>query len=151
MNVERLNAAHYRAMSLAMKFASWHGTHHFFHAQAMDEMRHSDKIAHYLVRRNVMPLFEPLDAPIIPTIPELLPMFQAALALEQQTTANINRIYWQADADQDAGSIEFLAWFVDEQIRSEREYTSMIAETTRAQGNDAALLKLDHKYDCHCK
>jgi ferritin len=145
LNVERLNSAYYRAMSLALENVNWTGTAKFFQAQALDEQTHSDKIASYLIDKNIQPIYEPLDAPVIP-VPELLPMFQAALVREKLTTGKINALYWQADNDQDAGSLIFLEWFVTEQVSSEREYNDILKEVSRAQGNTAALLILDREY-----
>ena len=145
LNVERLNSAIYRAMSLALENANWPGTAaHFAHA-SQDEQGHADKIAGYLIDRNTQPLYAALPLPTV-TTPDLLPCFQAAMEREQLTSAAIDQLAAQAESEGDRATCIFLQWFVMEQIESEREYTDKLLEVSRAQGDTAALLFLDREY-----
>jgi ferritin len=145
LNLERLNSASYKAMSLALENANWPGSAKHFTEAAQDEQEHADKIASFLINRNIQPSYEQLDSPIVPAA-EMLPMFEAAFQREKITTAAIDALDQLAMSECDRATCIFLQWFVMEQVASEREYVDKLFELDRARGNIAALLILDREY-----
>lgn len=137
VTVERTNEAVYLQLSVAMRQAKWRGFSHWFHCAAKEEDWHAWKFIRYLDEQERFPQLGPVVMAVAPGTP--LQAFQAALTLEEQTTAKIKAIYDLADEEGDYATQEKLDWFVHEQKNSEQDLRQIIAEVARA---DQAYLKL---------
>ena len=120
MNLERLNAAYYDALATQMEVINFEGTAKFFRESAQEEMVHYKKFSDYLIDRNETPSLTALPAPVLGQ-PTLLNAFQGAQAREAITTESIDALYDRAEEAGDNATCAFLLWFIDEQVRSERE------------------------------
>ena len=76
--------------------------------------------------------------------PEPPEVFAAALDLERQVSQEIIDLYYEAHQARDFATVSFLEYFLDEQVKSERELTQIVADLDRADC-PAALLLIDRE------
>jgi len=138
LTLERTNAAYYRAMADALDNVNWAGSASWMRSAGNDEQGHADRVANYLIDRNVQPVYGPIEE--IPELSgdDLVQYFNAAMAREKDTTAALVSLYLQAWAEQDVQTIAFLLnpgdeWpgFIAEQTQSEREIYDILQELNR--------------------
>lgn len=117
-------------------FASW------MRKQSEEEKEHADRFFDYLNERGgsvtLLGLPEPkatYDAPI--------DAFKASLEHEQKVTASIYAMYAQAQSEGDFATLEFLNWFLKEQVEEESSVQDMIDRLEMAAGYPGAMMQLD--------
>ncbi|MEO6867576.1 MAG: ferritin [Gaiellales bacterium] len=117
-------------------FASW------MLAQSEEETQHAMKLFNFLVDRGI--------APELPSIPKPthsfdgpLAVFEAALAHEQQVTAQINALYELAIEHKDYTAQVLLQWYITEQLEEEKTTGGIVERIKMVEGSRAALLLLD--------
>lgn len=133
-------SAHFESLNLP-GFASW------MRKQADEERTHALKLFDYLSRRGGRAELGVLAAPPSKWASPLA-VFEQALAHEQAVTASIGSLVDTASALKDHATVEFLDWFVAEQVEEEEQAT-LIVERLRAIGGakaeGAGLLFLDNQ------
>lgn len=119
-------------------FAAW------MRRQASEENFHAMKFFDYLVNRfgtvELMPIAAPssqFDSP--------LHAFQVALDHERKVTASIHALYEAALAEKDYQTMEFLNWFLREQVEEEKTVQDLIDELTLAAEDRDAMMRLDEE------
>ncbi len=145
MNKERMNAAQYDAFSDALESANWPGFAKWMRRAADEEREHYQKFAAYLIDRNFNPLHADLAAPEKMDGDNPLPLFQAALKLEQDNTDSINALVLEFADDPQTIALLY-NFFVPEQTRSVRDLFDRVLEIRRVTGNPAGMLTLDREY-----
>lgn len=105
----------------------------FFYRQAEEERMHAMKFVHFLLDTGAKPL--------IPVTPELKNEFggaaeavEFALNQELKVTDQINNLVKIAREDNDYASLNFLQWFVDEQVEEVDSMTTLLATIKHAGG-----------------
>lgn len=128
-------AAYYESIGLP-GFASW------MRVQRLEELVHALKFFDYIVEAGGRVLLRPIDAPPA-TWEGALGPFEAAYAHEQKVTGLIDALVDSAKEEGDDATVEFLQWYVDEQVEEE-ESASGVLERIKAAGEEATELeKLD--------
>lgn len=146
IGVEYSNCVAYWALEWAMLEQAFSGFARWMHEAASDERHHAKKIAYYLIDRGKQPPIEVADnKPAIPYGSSPQDIFNAAYELERKTTAAIEALVTQAEDDEDPETWDFLAWYVDEQVDSEKELMKILKRLKKAGTDYAALMHLDHK------
>ena len=144
MNKERMNAQQYAALAGYLDAENWPGFSKWMLKASEDELTHFHKFESYLIDRNAAPFYTALDVPIRLDGSVPLPLFEAALKLEQENTVSILALDELADEDMDEQTDTFLIWAIDEQTKSERELVDAILELGRVDAT--GLLILDREY-----
>jgi ferritin len=144
MNKERQNAAQYDAFAAVLSAANWPGFAAWMQHAADDERVHYGKFRDYLIDRNQTPALTALEQPANKNGAQPIPLFEAALALEQENTASILAIDAEAETVDDCQTETWLIWAIEEQTRSERELTDALLELRRVDAT--GLLMLDREY-----
>jgi ferritin len=112
--------AHQAYMGISFHFQreSLKGWARLFHEQAEEEAGHAAKIVTFLIDNEV-----PFDLPAVGVAPthyaSAADAVQAALASEVRVTAQFDALASAATADGDHRSLQFLQWFIDEQVEEE--------------------------------
>ena len=111
----------------------------FFYRQAEEERMHAMKFVHFLLEAGAKP--------IIPGLPEMRNEFASAsdavqFALDQEikVTNQINNILSIAEAEKDYASIQFLQWFVTEQVEEVDSMTTLL-NTIKHSGGALLLVE----------
>jgi ferritin len=112
-------------------------------AQANEEYTHAMKLFDYLRERNATIQLAAIDAPKTVYGPLPVEVFEISLAQEQGVTQQINDIYELALRDKDYATLQFLTWFLQEQVEEENTVQDIVDRLRLAGDNAAALLRLD--------
>jgi ferritin len=146
---ERQNSAIYLAIANQFDVLDLVGMAKFARAASAEEQAHAQRIIDYIVDRYGAPVTDALTSvDILPALtmmnaPRIL--FSGALQREQVTTEQIKTVYDLAEDADDPQTCQFLLWFLEEQTKSEREISEIVAWAQFAEGNAAAILALDAK------
>jgi ferritin len=125
LTLERTNSAVYRSMADELENEGWGGSAKFMRKSSDDETSHADKVAGFLVDRNITPIYDSIRK-IDLVNGTLLDYFKNAYSAEQKTTEAVMSLYKQAQDENEFLVIEFLMFFLNEQRRSEREVWDII-------------------------
>lgn len=143
---ERQNSAIYAAIGNRFDVLNLTGLADFARKNSAEEQTHADKIRDYIIDRYGFPIIDaltPVDPPQADMLTAARVLFALALMREQTTTEAIKTLYDLAvDAD-DPQTCQFLLWFLEEQTKSEREFSELVAKAQLAESNAAAVLMLD--------
>jgi ferritin len=125
LTMERTNSAVYRSMADELENQGWCGSAKFMRKSSCEETEHADKIASFLIDRNVTPIYNAIRS--IDLVNGRLPdYFKNAYAAEQNTTQAFITLYKQAQDENEYMVAQFLAWFLEEQRISERTVWDII-------------------------
>ncbi|HXR27623.1 MAG TPA: ferritin [Candidatus Baltobacteraceae bacterium] len=119
--------AHQMYMGIALSFErqSLNGWAKFFREQAIEEGGHATRITSFLIDNEV-----PFDLPAVRAAPTTYDSareaVQAALASEVRVTAQFDALAAAATKAGDHRSLQFLQWFIDEQVEEERTMRGLL-------------------------
>lgn len=106
----------------------------FFYSQSEEERMHAMKFIHFMLEAGAKP--------IIPGLPDMKNAFenaaeavQYALTQEMKVTDEINNLVSISMAEGDYASIQFLQWFVTEQVEEVDTMTTLLQTIKHANGN----------------
>lgn len=139
--------AHYTYLGMCAHFedSPYRGFARWMRLQSQEEYGHAMKIFDYLVERNCLVRLSTLDAPEVKYGPRPIEVFQRALENEQRVTRQIHDIYELAQQEKDFATLQFLTWFLQEQVEEENNVMHMIERLELAGDDPAGLLRLDEE------
>ncbi len=117
-------------------FASW------YVKQAKEEFEHAEKIISYLVDNGIRPIYEAIDKPN-EKLENIEDPLHAGLRHEQYVTESINTCYKTADMEKDYRTMQFLDWFVKEQLEEEKNAEDLLDQYAFAKDSKAALYMMN--------
>lgn len=136
----------YLALSAWFETTPFRGFAAWMRKQASEENFHAMKFFDYLNDRFGTVKLQPIGEPAS-RFESPLAAFKAALSHEQRVTASINALYEAALGEKDYQTVEFLNWFLREQVEEEKTVQDMIDELEMAGKAPDALFRLDN--DAH--
>lgn len=129
-------AAYFSSINLP-GFASW------MNCQAQEEVMHAMKIHEHVLGRGGRAILLPIEGP--PAEWESpRAVFEATYSHEQKVTGLINGLVDLAQEEKDNTTVDFLQWFVAEQVEEE-ESASGALEKVKLAGDGAGLFMLDQE------
>lgn len=115
----------YTGISLHFERQSLKGWARFFHGQSVEEASHASKIIAFLLDNDVT-----FNLPQVGGAPTSYPSareaVEAALASEQRVTAQFDALASAAREAGDHRSLQFLQWFIEEQVEEERTMRALL-------------------------
>ena len=120
-------------------FANW------YMVQAQEERDHAMLMLKYLQLNGEKVALLPLDAPD-KKLDSLIAPLKAGLEHEQYVTSLIHTIYDAAYTAKDFRTMQFLDWFVKEQLEEEKNAEDMIKKMELFGGDSKGLYSLDNEY-----
>jgi ferritin len=137
--------AHYNYLGMSAHFekTAYLGFAKWMRVQAGDEYTHAMKLFDYLRERNATIQLAAIDAPRTEYGPKPVEVFEISLAQEQGVTQQIHDLYELALHDKDYATLQFLTWFLQEQVEEENTVQDIVDRLKLAGDNAAALLRLD--------
>jgi ferritin len=139
---EFFSAYTYLSMSSYFETLSLRGFASWMKKQAQEELQHGLKMYQYLVDRDFKVVLLPISQPRADWSSPL-EVFKAAYAQECDVTLSINEIYNSAVSEKDNATVNFLNWFLEEQVEEEALVQEVIGRLALVGDNKAALLQLD--------
>lgn len=142
MNYEFYSSQVYLAMAGYCSAESFDGFANFFIVQAEEEKFHAMKIYHYIntlgKRAHVTGMKDPVN-----DYGSLLDAFEQAYEHEQSVTKRIYDLSDIAWNEREHATINFLKWFIDEQVEEESTFDSIIQKLRRIDNDSNAFYMLD--------
>ena len=131
-----LAMASYAADMEMVGFKSW------LTNQAAEEKFHAEKFADYLQQRGEHAIITGFEDPKN-EYASLLEVFEESLAHEKTVTERINNLMHIALEEKDYASVNFLNWYVDEQVEEEASFSAVISKLKMVSGSPMGLYQLD--------
>lgn len=139
------NAAYlYLAMSLAAADEKYNGFSAWLRFQYTEEMGHAEKFIKYLSDRDQSVTLGDIKAQAF-KFKTPLDTAKAVLAHEEMITSKIGELYGLATKENDYATVEFLSYFVKEQVEEEANARDLVDQFTFAGDNKPSQLFVDAK------
>jgi ferritin len=145
LNFELYSAHVYLAMAAYCSAESLDGFANFFIVQAEEERFHAMKIYKYLNDRGARVTLSGMDNPNN-DYGSVLEAFEHAYEHEQVVTKRIYRLSDLAMNDREHATIQFLKWFIDEQVEEEAMFDGIINKLKRIDKDSNAFFMLDNEF-----
>ncbi|QYR21960.1 ferritin [Paenibacillus sp. sptzw28] len=145
LNFELYSAHVYLAIAAYCSGESLDGFANFFIVQAEEERFHGMKIYKYLNDRGVRVTLSGMGDPNN-EYSSILDAFQHAYEHEQEVTKRIYHLSDLAMNDREHATIQFLKWFIDEQVEEEAMFDSIINKLKRIEHDSNAFFMMDNEF-----
>jgi ferritin len=142
INYELYSAYIYYSMQAWFEDKSFTGMTTWMAAQVKEEMSHAQIMYNFINDRGGRVILKAIEGPQTDW-ESPLDVFETALEHEKKVTARINKILDVATELHDHASIQFLHWFVNEQIEEENNASEIIDRLTFAADNRGAVFHID--------
>lgn len=141
-NAEIYSAYLYLSMSAYLSSAGLPGFARWMRVQRLEELTHAMKLYDYIVAGGGRARMMTIEGP--PTEWEsALDLFEAVLEHEQKVTGLINALVDVAREEKDDATVEFLQWYIDEQVEEEESAQDVVAKIEKTREEGAGLGPLD--------
>ncbi len=111
----------------------------FFYEQSLEEREHAMKFVHFLLETGAKPLIPNMSG-FRNSFDNAAEAVEFALEQEIRVTNEINNIVRIAKEEDDYASVNFLQWFVDEQVEEVDSMTSLL-QTIKHAGSSLLLVE----------
>lgn len=145
LNFELHSAHVYLAMAGYCSAESLDGFANFFVVQAEEERFHASKIYKYLNDRGKKVQLKGIPDPQN-DYGSILEVFEHAYEHEQEVTRRIYNLSDLALNDREHATIQFLKWFIDEQVEEEALFDSIISKLKRIDNDSNAFFMMDAEF-----
>ncbi len=142
VNKEFYSAYLYLAMNQYFEDETMAGMANWMYQQFLEEQFHAMKMVKYLNSRGVKVDLQAIERPTIQW-PSMVLVFDDVLEHEKSITASINKIQSLSVKEEDFATMNFLQWFIDEQIEEEENAANILKQLQLIGDNGYGLLMLD--------
>lgn len=142
LNFELQSAYVYLGMAAYFSAENMNGFSHFMKEQAKEEYEHAMKFYGFLNDMDGRVLFQALEEPKN-EYNSFLEVFENALAHEKKVTARIYELLEMAMEEKCHATMNFLQWFVEEQLEEENSMKDIIFTLKGIDGSFNGLYLLD--------
>lgn len=145
LNFEFYSAHVYLAIAAYCSGESLDGFANFFIVQAEEERFHAMKMYKYLNDRGKRVKLDGMGTPNN-DYSSILEAFEHAYHHEQEVTKRIYHLSDLAMNDREHATIQFLKWFIDEQVEEESMFDSIINKLKRIDKDSNAFFMMDAEF-----
>lgn len=121
INFEFYSAYLYLAMSTYFSEINMDGFAKFMKNQAKEELEHAQKIYDYLLLRDKKITYQKIEAPDSDWV-NAQDVLEDAIEHEKMISTRIHTLYKNAKETDDFATMNFLDWFVEEQLEEEEKF-----------------------------
>lgn len=144
LNFEMHSANIYLSMAAYFDAMNFSGFAHWMKMQAQEETGHATRFYNFINERGGRVILTGLDAP--PTEWDSpLAAFEHALEHERLVSGRINGMVTSAMADKDHAVVNFLQWFVAEQVEEEASVETVVQQLKLLASAPGGLFMLDRQ------
>ena len=140
--IEVHSAFLYRHMAIWANAHDLPGLKHWMEHQYQEELKHAEKIYHYINERNADVVLDTIDKPT-GDWDNMLDVMKAALKHEEFVSSRFVELTDIANADKDYAATVFLQWFLSEQVEEEEQTTYWVNRLALCNGQIGALMIVD--------
>ena len=145
INKELYSAYLYLSIADYYEDCGLNGYANFYMIQAQEERDHALIFRKYLLENDRIPQLKAIDQPD-KTFTGYMEPLKAAYEHEQYVTSLINDIYAAAMKANDYRAMQFLTWFIDEQMEEEDTARDMISKMELFGEDRRSLFELNNEY-----
>ncbi|QTH46017.1 ferritin [Cohnella sp. LGH] len=145
LNYELFSAHVYLAIAAYCSGESLDGFANFFTVQAEEEKFHAMKIYKYLNDRGIRVTLAGMDTPNN-EYSSVLDAYEHAYEHEKEVTRRIYHLSDLAMNDREHATIQFLKWFIDEQVEEESMFDTIINKLKRIDKDSNAFFMMDSEF-----
>lgn len=145
LNFELFSSHVYLAIGAYCSGESLDGFANFFIVQAEEERFHAMKMYKYLNDRGRRVTLAGMEAPNN-EYTSILGAFEHAFRHEQEVTRRIYHLSDLALNDREHATIQFLKWFIDEQVQEESMFDTIIHKLKRIDQDSNAFFMMDNEF-----
>lgn len=120
------------------------GFAHWYEIQAQEERDHAMMMRKYLLDNGIRVTFDAIAKPDKEYKCHTCPL-QAGLEHEQYVTSLISAIYKEASAQNDYKTMQFLDWFIKEQVEEEKNAEDLLKKMKLFGGDSKGLYMLNQE------
>ncbi|RSL34087.1 ferritin [Salibacterium salarium] len=144
MNYEFYSAHAYMAAAAYCSAENLDGFANFFLVQAEEERFHGMKFYHFLNDMGERAIVKGFDSPNN-TFTSVLDVFEKGLEQEKDVTQRIYKLADIALDEREHATMNFLNWFIEEQIEEESLFDDLIQKLNRIDRDSNALFMLEEE------
>lgn len=134
----------YLAMAAYFKAEDLEGFANFFIVQAEEERFHAMKFFNFIDEIGERIIVSGYDDPSN-SYDSIEDVFTSALKHEQKVTSQINNLMSLALEEKHYAAVNFLNWFIDEQVEEEALFSGLIAKIKRVVNSPEGIHMLDNE------
>ena len=142
INAEIASSYLYLSMAAHLESRNFRGMAHWMQVQAREEWGHAMKIFGHVNERNGRVLLKQIDAPPSEW-KSVRDVFEHTLSHELKVTEKVHALVKLASDESDYATLEFLQWFVHEQVEEEAQTTSIVEKLKLMGEGHIGLFILD--------
>jgi ferritin len=146
INAEIYSSYLYYSMAAYFDSLSLKGFSHWMRVQALEELTHVQKFVAFVGDRSGRVLMQPVDGPPTEWGSPLI-AFEAVYEHEVKVTGLINKIMDLAQEEKDHASVNFMQWFVGEQVEEEASVDEVVQKLKLVDKTEGGLFLLDQEID----
>lgn len=144
INAEFFSAYLYLSMSAYLSDISLVGFANWTRAQYEEEKFHAIKMYDFVLERGGKVKLKEIESPKHKW-KDIIDVFEDILEHEQKITRSINDLISLAIDERDHATVNFLQWFIDEQVEEEASVSELLAQLKLVGGNGSGLFMLDRE------
>ncbi len=138
------SAHYYLAIANYFRAEDLEGFAHFFEVQAEEERFHAEKFTHFIDELGAVVKLKGLGDPKN-DFDSPQAAFEYALEHEKFITKRINQLMDIAHSDKNYAAVNFLNWFIEEQVEEEASMDELINKLERISDDGAAIYMLNEE------
>lgn len=144
LNAELASAHYYLSMSAYLTSINLNGFANWMKVQAEEERGHAMKFFDFINDRDGKVEIEELKKPN-KEWKNVVNLFEDVLKHEKHVTSLINDVAALAEEKKDRATINFLQFFIDEQVEEEATVNDLLDQLKLVEGNGTGLFMLDRE------
>ncbi len=127
VNFEYYSAYIYFSMAAQFKHDGLNGFSNWMNVQTQEELCHGTAMLNHLVQRGFKPEMKAIPQPPV-SWKSPLSIFENALEHEEMVTKRIHGIAAAAESEKDFALLNFIQWFISEQVEEEANANEIIGQ-----------------------
>ena len=144
INQEFYSAYMYLSMASFLDRMNLHGFSNWMKVQFEEEQFHAMKLYDYVLERGGEVKLKEIERPPHKW-KDIIDVFEATKKHEEEVTKMINNLVDIAIQEKDHATVNFLQWFVDEQVEEEASVDELLSQLKLIGGTGSGLFILDRE------
>ena len=143
---EEYSSRLYLAMAIWCEATGYPGASKFLYEHADEERMHMMKLVHYVNDRGGKAQLMDIEQPTS-EFDSLFDVFEKVMEHEEYITESINNLYEVAVTEKDYTTMNFLQWYITEQLEEESLFSTILDKIKLVGTDKAGMFHIDKELD----
>lgn len=143
---EEYSSRLYLAMAIWCETTGYPGASKFLYEHADEERMHMMKLVHYVNDRGGKAQLMDIEQPTS-EFASLFDVFEKVMEHEEYITESINNLYEVAVTEKDYTTMNFLQWYITEQLEEESLFSTILDKIKLVGTDKAGMFHIDKELD----